>query len=353
MLDILSRIVRLQNDRHEVVLATLVGVRGSSARDPGAAFAVSDDGELVGAIGGGCVEAALVEEAHEVLRDGKARSVAYGLSDREGADIGLACGGEITIFLDRLEPGYCAELERTSEDLLAHALRLDGGATGARMAIYPERCYGTLGDAALEAATASFVRDAPPRLAAQIDLEGASVFIAPKRIAPHMYVFGALDFAASTIDAAHLLGYTVTLCDARAAFATKARFPNADRIVVAWPHEFLASAPIDERTAIVSFTHDEKFDVPLLLAAVRSRAGYVGAVGSRATHARRIEALRQAGMTEAEISRIRAPIGLDIGARTPEETALAVLAEIVAVERGRSGGSLSHGTGAIRGRIGA
>ncbi|MGC8485166.1 MAG: XdhC family protein [Candidatus Baltobacteraceae bacterium] len=353
MLDILSRIVRLQVEQREVVLATLVSVRGSSARDPGAAFAVSDGGELVGAVGGGCVEAALVEEAREVMRDGKARSIAYDLSDSEAMDIGLACGGALTILLDRLDPGYCAELERTRDDLLAHALRLDGDAIGARMAIYPERCHGTLGDAGIDAAVAKVVRDSTLHAAAQIDLEGASVFIAPKRIAPHMYVFGALDFAAATIDTAHLLGYVVTLCDARSAFATKARFPNADRIVVAWPQEFLASAPIDERTAILSFTHDEKFDVPLLLTAVRSRAGYVGAVGSRATHARRSEALRKAGMSEAELARICAPIGLDIGARTPEETALAVLAEIVAVERGRSGGSLSRGTGAIRGRIGA
>ncbi len=353
MLDILSRIVNLQDKGREIAIATLVEVRGSSARDPGAAFAVSDNGELLGAIGGGCVEAALVDEAREVMRERKARSISYGLTEREAGEVGLACGGTLTIFLDLPDPNYCAELERTCDELIAHALRIDGEKSGARMAIYPNSRFGTLGGVGLDDAVARYVYDRPLREAVRANLGGASVFIAPKRIAPHMYVFGALDFAAATIEVAHALGYVVTLCDARSAFATKARFPNADRIVVAWPHEFLAAAPIDERTAIVSFTHDEKFDVPLLLAAVRSRAGYVGAVGSRATHARRAEALRQAGMTEAELSRICAPIGLDIGARTPQETALAVLAEIVAVERGRSGGRLSHATGAIRGRVGA
>ena len=352
MLDILSRIVNLQTDAHEVAVATLVDVRGSSARELGATFAVSDHGELLGAIGGGCVEAALVDEAREVMHDRKTRSVSYGLSEREAGDVGLACGGALTIFLDLPGPKYCAELARTCDELIAHAIRLDGEASGARMAIYSDRRFGTLGGAGLDSAVARYAYDRPLGEAERVEIEGATVFIAPKRIAPHLYVFGALDFAAATIEIAHTLGYVVTLCDARSAFATKERFPKADRIVVAWPHEFLAAAPVDERTAIVSFAHDEKFEAPLLLAAVRSRAGYIGALGSRATHARRVEALRQAGMTEAELLRICAPIGLDIGARTPEETALAVLAEIVAVQRGRSGGSLSCGTGAIRGGVG-
>ncbi len=350
MLDILSGVVRLQSEGRDVVLATLIAVEGSAARDPGAVFAVGEGGEFLGAIGGGCVEPALVDAAREVFRDGTARHVVYGYSDRDAVNVGLACGGTLTILLDRPGRAYCAELERTADELVAHVVRLDGERIGARMAIYPDRCYGTLGDSTLDGAAARYARERPLRDAVQVRLEGASVFIAPRPIAPQMYIFGALDFVAATIDIAHFLGYVVTLCDARSAFATKERFPNADRIVVSWPHEFLASAPIDERTAIVSFTHDEKFDVPLLLEAVRSRAGYVGAVGSRATHARRSEALRQAGMTDAEISRICAPIGLDIGARTPEETALAVLAEIVAIERGRSGGSLARGSGAIRGR---
>ena len=350
MLDILSRVVRLQSEGQDVVLATLIAVEGSAARDPGASFAVSEGGELLGAIGGGCVEPALVDAARDVFHDGKARIVVYGYSDRDALNVGLACGGTLTILLDPPRRDYCAELERTSEELIAHVVRLDGEKIGARMAIYPDRCYGTLGDPKLDASVASSARVDELREPARRDVEGASVFIAPRPIAPQMYLFGALDFVAATIDVAHFLGYVVTLCDARSAFATRERFPNADRIVVSWPHEFLASAPIDERTAIVSFAHDEKFDVPLLLAAVRSRAGYVGAVGSRATHARRSEALRQAGITDAELARICAPIGLDIGARTPEETALAVVAEIVALERGRSGGSLAHGTGAIRGR---
>ena len=168
---------------------------------------------------------------------------------------------------------------------------------------------------------------------------------------PEMYVFGAIDFADAMVRMGQFLGYRVTVVDARPAFATKDRFPGADRVAVAWPHEFLADAPVDENTAIIALTHDEKFDIPLLLAAIRTRAGYIGAMGSRNTHATRVQRLAEAGASDAELARLNAPIGLDLGARTPEETAIAIAAEIVALRHNRPGGRLTGGSGRLRGAV--
>jgi len=167
---------------------------------------------------------------------------------------------------------------------------------------------------------------------------------------PDMYVFGAIDFAHAMVTAGNFLGYRVTVCDARPAFAQSSRFPQADRVVASWPDDFLRSAPVDERTALVVLTHDEKFDIPLLQAALQTRAAYIGVMGSRRTHARRVQQLRDAGVSERELERLSAPVGLDIGARTPQETALAIAAEIVALRNGRSGGRLTGGEGPVRAR---
>ena len=170
------------------------------------------------------------------------------------------------------------------------------------------------------------------------------LFIAAYAPKPMMYVFGAIDFSRAMARIGKYLGYLVTVVDARPIFATKQRVPDADEIVVAWPDEFLAKAPVDERTALIILTHDVKFDIPVLQLAVRTNAGYIGAMGSRRTHANRIDALREAGVPDADIARISAPIGLDIGARTPEETAISIAAEIVAQRERRRGGRLSDGT---------
>jgi xanthine dehydrogenase accessory factor len=164
-----------------------------------------------------------------------------------------------------------------------------------------------------------------------------------------MYVFGAIDFTHAMVDVGKFLGFSVTVCDARAAFATPARFPNADHLAVRWPDELLRDAPVDERTALIVLTHDEKFDIPLLQAALQSRAGYIGVMGSRKTHARRIEQLKAAGVTDEQLARLSAPVGLDIGARTPQETAISIAAELIACKHGRSGGRLSMADGPIRG----
>ncbi|HVS45056.1 MAG TPA: XdhC family protein [Verrucomicrobiae bacterium] len=347
MLDLIQTIRAWQRDGHVVTLATLVGVENSAPRDPGASFAVCDDGRLAGSISGGCVEAALVEESTAVRRDGVARIVRYGLSDADALAVGLTCGGTLRILVERLDETFCAALQER-DGLVALATRIDPSDAGRRLAIFEDRLVGTLGTPELDAAVSQEARDGN----ALPETHGAvEIFLERVCARPEMYVFGAIDFAQAMVRIGRAIGFHVTLCDARAAFATVQRFPDAHRVVVAWPHEFLAGAPVDERSAIVALTHDEKFDIPLLLAALRTRAGYVGAMGSRATNARRLELLTQAGATPDELARLCAPIGLDIGARTPEETAIAIAAEIVAQRHGRPGGRLTGGAGPLRGHL--
>lgn len=236
---------------------------------------------------------------------------------------------------------------------VALVTRLDGARAGAKLLVFEDAVHGDLGTPGLNFAAAAealallavgenamrtFGEDGEP-----VGVE-VRLFIAAYAPKPMMYVFGAIDFSRAMARIGKYLGYLVTVIDARPIFATRARVPDADEIVVAWPHEFLATAPVDERTALIILTHDVKFDIPVLQLAVRTNAGYIGAMGSRRTHANRIDALREAGVSDADIARISAPIGLDIGARTPEETAISIAAEIVAQRERRRGGRLSDGT---------
>ncbi len=246
---------------------------------------------------------------------------------------------------------------------LAHALRtdtpvalvtrLDGAQAGAKLLVLGDEVLGDLGTPGLNAGAAGEARallavgeNAIRTLGEDGEPVGMDVrlFVAAYAPKPQMYVFGAIDFSRAMARIGKYLGYTVTVIDARPVFATKQRIPDADRIVVQWPDEFLADAPVDERTALIVLTHDVKFDIPILQIALRSNAGYIGAMGSRRTHANRIAALREAGVAEADIARISAPVGLDIGARTPEETAISIVAEIIALRERRGGGRLSEGT---------
>jgi xanthine dehydrogenase accessory factor len=178
-------------------------------------------------------------------------------------------------------------------------------------------------------------------------MEDVAVFIQSFAPPPRMYVFGAIDFASAVARIGKFMGYRVTVCDARPVFATRERFPTADEIVVAWPDEFLKTAPVDRRTVICVLTHDPKFDVPILVEALKTEAGYIGAMGSRRTHNNRTARLKEEGVTDEELSRVSSPIGLDIGARTPEETAVAIAAEIIALHTGHSGGRLASRGGPI------
>ncbi|MFN2462105.1 MAG: XdhC family protein [Candidatus Velthaea sp.] len=234
--------------------------------------------------------------------------------------------------------------------------RLDGAHAGAKLLVFEDDAEGDLGTAGLnmaatrearavlavgETAIRTFGEDGEP-----VGVE-VRLFIAGYAPKPNMYIFGAIDFSRAMARIGKYLGYAVTVIDARPVFATKARIPDADRVVVSWPDEFLATAPVDERTALIILTHDVKFDIPILQMAVRTDAAYIGAMGSRRTHANRVHALREAGMDEAALARISAPVGLDIGARTPEETAISIAAEIVALREGRRGGRLSDGTAPV------
>ncbi|MGH7661619.1 MAG: XdhC family protein, partial [Vulcanimicrobiaceae bacterium] len=295
--------------------------------------------------------------AQDVLRTGRARLATYGISDADAISVGLTCGGTIHVFV-RLLDGEILDriVSAVRRDApLAIAIRLDGDQVGAERVVGRdgEDAYGSLGNPGLDYAVtgeAQAVLAAGGNVVRAFGHDGepvgvdVRVFIGSFAPKPNMYIFGGVDFTRAMAHAGKDLGYRVTIVDARPVFATRQRFPQADEVVVAWPDEFLRRAPIDERTAIIVLTHDAKFDVPLLQVALKSRAGYIGAMGSRRTHADRVEHLREVGVTDVELARINAPIGLDIGARTPEETAISIVAEIIALRAGRQGARLSTGT---------
>jgi xanthine dehydrogenase accessory factor len=350
--------IELWRARHlRVALATVVGVERSAPRDPGAALAVNERGEVAGSVSGGCVEAAVVEEAQDALASGRARLASYGISDEAAFSVGLTCGGTIHVFIERIDDWPAGMFERLAralhaEEPIAAAARIDGTGAGRRLLVAEDESWGGLGTSGLTYAALGEARAllaAGEKALREFGPDGEPtgveerVFIEAFAPKPVMYIFGAIDFSRAMATLAKYAGYRVVVVDARPVFATKARIPDADDVVVAWPDEYLVRAPVDERTAIVVLTHDPKFDIPLLRVALATRAGYIGAMGSRSTHASRVAELRVAGISEAQLARINAPIGLDIGARTPEETAVSILAEIVALRARRPGGRLSGG----------
>lgn len=360
MLEHLTALRQWHREGRRGVLATLVAVDRSAPRDPGAVMAIAMDGELRGSISGGCVEAALVEEAERVFAEGHPRFAVYGVSDSQAQAVGLSCGGTLRVFVDEPQETFVSELcdalafERR---LLATALRVDE-TRGGRLAIFADGMCGSLGNSALdetvrsEIGAAGVSEDTALREYGEAGEPHGQVRVFVQRIAPkpQMYVFGAIDFAGAMLRVGKLLGYRVTLCDARSAFATSERFPDADRIVIAWPDDFLRGEPVDEGSAIIAMTHDEKFDIPLIRAALETPAAYIGVMGSRRTNDLRFTQLRRDGVSEEQLGRLSAPIGLDLGARTPEETAIAIAAEMIALRHDRDGGRLRGGSGSLRGR---
>lgn len=367
MRDVAHRLSIWQTDQEPVALATVVGVADSAPRQPGATMAVSSGGEVAGSVSGGCVEGAVVETAEQVLSSGRAQLVTYGYSDADAFAVGLTCGGTIQILVERLEPEdpVVDRLLRALDaaEPVAVATVLDAGdaagtrvVRGAKLLVGERDAVGSLGSEGLDVA----VRDDARGLLAQGRTvqrrygpdgqrrwDDVLVFTESFVPPPRMYVFGAIDYAAAVAGIGKFLGYHVVVCDARAVFATPQRFPQADEVVVEWPHRWLASAPVDARTVICVLTHDPKFDVPLLEVALRTPAAYVGAMGSRRTHDDRLARLRERGLTDEELSRLRSPIGLDIGGRTPEETAVSVAAEIVSLRWAGTGRPLGETEGAI------
>jgi xanthine dehydrogenase accessory factor len=372
--DILNTITKWWDADEAFGLATVVSTFRSAPRDPGAALAVAG-GEVIGSVSGGCVEGAVYELATEVTGSGQPALQRYGFSDDDAFAVGLTCGGILDVFVEPVSKQTFPELGAIHEAVgqgapVAVATVISGpGQVGARRVIWGDPARESTGSLAagldlapgvdLDAAVDEDVRGMLAQGVTGIRHYGAhgerggdelSVFVNAFAPAPRMYVFGAIDFAAAVARTGKFLGYHVTVCDARPVFATKSRFPDADEIVVDWPHRFLATAEVDARTAIAVLTHDPKFDVPVLEVALRSGAGYIGVMGSRRTHEDRLERLRAAGLTDEELSRMRSPIGLDLGARTPEETAISIAAELIQLRWGGSGHALTNTEGRIHTR---
>jgi xanthine dehydrogenase accessory factor len=322
-----------------VALATLVKVYGSAPQPVGARMAVSSAGEMAGSVSGGCVEGAVVQEALAVLQGAPPRLVSYGIADELAQSVGLACGGVIDVFVEAMDDISVAFEQAVREArLVALATVLDGPQIGARLLLWPDGAsMGTLGDATLDAAMRVRAADLlaalhSERITFSTAHGTAGVFAAVEAPPPKLVIVGAVHIAVALVTCGKTLGYHTVVVDPRTAFATPARFPHADRLIAGWPDAVLPTVGIDEATCVVVLTHDEKIDDPALAYACRSPARYIGALGSRRTHAARVERLQQAGLCAGEIGRIHAPIGLAIGARRPEEIALAIMAEIVATK---------------------
>ncbi|MEU5070919.1 XdhC/CoxI family protein [Streptomyces asoensis] len=402
MLDIAEELDRWVEQGRDFAVATVVATGGSAPRRPGAALAVDAEGTAIGSVSGGCVEGAVYELCRQALQDGECVLERFGYSDDDAFAVGLTCGGIIDILItpvragDRVRPVVAAGLRaaaagRTAAlarivtgpaDLVGRALLIHdgdhghhgdphGGEPHAGDRHAGDRYEGGFGshpelDRTVAAEARAFL-DAGRTGTLEIGEQGSrcgaplTVLVESSVPPPRMIVFGAIDFAAALVRVGKFLGHHVTVCDARPVFATRARFPEADEIVVAWPHEYLERTRVDARTVLCVLTHDAKFDVPLLQRALRLPVAYVGAMGSRRTHLERNARLREVGVSELELARLRSPIGLDLGARTPEETALSIAAEIVADRRGGSGVPLTgahtpihHDTAPARaGRIGS
>ncbi len=373
MRDVLGQLMGWWRAGETVGVGTVVATFRSAPRPAGASMLVGPGGEAVGSVSGGCVEGAVYELSESVVGDGTPVLQRYGVSDDDAFAVGLTCGGILDVFVEPVSQRTFPELGAVADDVdagrpVAVATVIehpDPAWLGRRLVVRPEGSdeapTGSLGSPRADGAITD---DARGLLAAgrtetltygpdgERRGEGMRVFVSAFAPRPRMLVFGAIDFAAAVAHVGTFLGYRVTVCDARPVFATNSRFPAADEVVVEWPHKYLAAeveaGRVDGRTVVCVLTHDPKFDVPVLEVALRMpEVAYVGAMGSRRTHDDRLARLREAGMTDDELARLSSPIGLDLGARTPEETAVSIAAEIVALQWGGGGERLQHGAGPI------
>ncbi|MEU0220563.1 XdhC/CoxI family protein [Streptomyces sp. NPDC006265] len=358
MLDLAGPLHAWIEEGRDFAVATVVAVGGSAPRPPGAALAVSADGTAVGSVSGGCVEGAVYDLCLQALQEGETLVERFGYSDEDAFAVGLTCGGTIDVMITPfgggrpVEGAALAAAARSEPVALARVVRGPSGLVGRSLLVRPDgSCDGGLGGgpeldrAALDRARA--LLDTGRTGTVELSEDGShcpgglTLLVESAVPPPRMIVFGAIDFAAALVRAGTFLGYHVTVCDARPVFATRARFPQADEIVVDWPDRYLRRTETDGRTVLCVLTHDAKFDVPLLTEALRLPVAYVGAMGSRHTHEDRNRRLRDAGVSERDLARLRSPIGLDLGARTPEETAVSIAAEIIAVRHGGTGAPLT------------
>ena len=395
MREVLDELLQWWEAGEPVGMGTVVATFRSAPRPPGASMLVGPDDTVVGSVSGGCVEGAVFELAKDVMASNASVLQRYGVSDDDAFAVGLTCGGILDVFVERVDRETFPQLGDVAADIAAErpvavatvVAHPDSSWIGRRLVIRPaaegeggerdegrerfseqgpdrslaDSPTGTLGS---DRADAAVIDDARGLLAlgqsATLEYgpdgerrgEGLRVFVSSHAPRPRMLVFGAIDFAAAVAQQGAFLGYAVTVCDARPIFATHSRFPAADEVVVKWPHKYLAeeveAGRVDGRTVICVLTHDPKFDVPLLEVALRlPEVGYVGAMGSRRTHDDRLARLREAGLTAGELARLSSPIGLDLGARTPQETAVSIAAEIIALQWGGGGDRLSEREGPV------
>lgn len=365
MRDQLGALRRWQRDGDRIAVARVVDTSASAPMGPGSAVVVHPDGTVLGSVSGGCVEGAVVETCRAVLDGAPASVVTYGYSDDEAFAVGLTCGGTIHVFVEAIDP---ADL-----DLIAVADAVDtdqpvGIATvvgapdaadvGRSLVVHGDRVEGSLGSDGLDHAVVADTRGLVAQghstrrhygAAGERRRDDVEVFVHALAPRPRMLVFGAIDYASAVARVGRFLGFHVTVCDAREVFATRRRFPDADDVVVDWPHRYLSETSVDARTVICVLTHDPKFDVPVLKEALRTDAAYIGVMGSRRTHDDRRVRLRESGVEESDLQRLHSPIGLDLGGRTPEETAVSIAAEIVQHRWGGSGRPLTETRGDIHG----
>jgi xanthine dehydrogenase accessory factor len=321
-----------------VAVAVVVATRRSAPRPVGSKLAISEGGELAGSVSGGCVENEVYEAAREVLHGGSPQLLTYGISDDLALGVGLPCGGEIDVWVDEPEPALLKELTQIAraDEHAVLLTDLDGG--GHRLVRQGE-----------DSRADELIRGGQSRV---VEVEGRRLFADVFGPPPRLLVYGAVDTAEALCSLAKALGWHTIVADARAKFATRERLPSADEIVVAWPEDTLAQVAPDHATAIVVLTHDDKFDIPLLIGALPTDAFYIGGLGSRRNQERRRDLLLDAGVDESALERIAGPAGLDIGAHTPAETAVSILAEIMAVRAGRDGGPLKTASGRIHAEVG-
>ena len=361
MREIVRDLQRWHRAGKRVALARVVDVEGSGPRLPGAAMAVNEDGEVAGSVSGGCVEGAVVTEALALLEGNRTGQICtFGYSDDDAFAVGLTCGGTIHLFLEELD--WWDRFDRVAAAIKAETpiamATVVAGPDAGRSIVVDDDVDGSLGNEDLDRVV---IRDVRAELDAgtsgvrhygehgEARQDEVSVFVETYAPPPRMLIFGAVDFTAALVRVAKVLGYRVTVCDAREVFATTQRFPLADEVVVDWPHRLLerVGETLGPRDAVCVLTHDHKFDVPAIQAALKTKVGYLGAMGSRRTSDEREKRLRDEGVTDAELARILAPIGLDLGARTPEETAVAICAEIIAQRTGVDAPSLRDADGPI------
>src|SRR3989475_4006745 len=313
MREVLQELNDWTREGEDIAIATVIETWGSSPRPLGSKMLVTRSGKMAGSVSNGCIEGAVFEEAQKVLKTEKPKVAAFGVSDDVAFGVGLACGGHIEVFVQ--------PLGKTHRQLVG-MLNRDEAAT--------LRTHLTNGEAEVVSGT-------PP--GTELPRRDGDVFVEPFRRPVHLVIIGAIHIAIPLHRLAKLMGYRVTGIAARAKVATQQRFPEADELMVAWPDEAMSKIPIDGSTYIVVLTHDPKFDLPALRSVLKKDAGYIGAIGSRKTNQNRFDALRKEGFTEEQLARVHGPIGLDLGGRGAEETALGILAEITAVRFGGSGGS--------------